>query len=91
LEKFQNNLMELINQAKNFTDKIVFISLTKVDESKVMPIPWSDKKKFYDNNNIVKYNTVIKEICNDNNLSFINLLNLLEPNDLDDGLHPNSE
>jgi len=91
LEKFQTNLVELINQAKNFSDKIVFIGLTKVEESKVMPAPWSDKKISYDNDNIMKYNTVIKKISNDNNLPFIDLLDLLEPNDLNDGLHPNSE
>ncbi len=56
-----------------------------------MPIPWSDEEKFYDNDNIVKYNSVIEKVCDDNNLSFVNLLDLLEPSDLDDGLHPNSE
>jgi lysophospholipase L1-like esterase len=91
LEKFQNNLVELINQAKNFSDKIAFVGLTKVEESKVMPIPWSDEEKFYDNDNIVKYNEVIKKICDDNDLPFIDLLDLLDPVDLDDGLHPNSE
>lgn len=91
LEKFQNNLVELINQAKNFSDKIIFVGLTKVEESKVMPIPWSDEEKFYDNDNIVKYNAVIKKISDDNNLLFIDLLDLLESSNLDDGLHPNSK
>jgi len=91
LEKFQNNLVELINQAKKFSDKIIFVGLTKVEESKLMPIPWSDEEKFYDNDNIVKYNAVIKKVCDENNFPFIDLLDLLEPNDLDDGLHPNSE
>jgi len=91
LEKFQNNLVELINQAKNFSDKIIFVGLTKVEESKVMPIPWSDEEKFYDNDNIVKYNAVIKKISNDNNLLFVDLLDLLDPSNLDDGLHPNPE
>jgi len=91
LKEFQNNLVELINRAKNFSDKIVFVGLTKVEESKVMPIPWSDEEKFYDNESIAKYNAIIEKISTENNLPFVNLLDLLEPNDLDDGLHPNSE
>ncbi len=91
LEKFQNNLVELINQAKKISDKIVFVGLTKVEESKVMPIPWSDEEKFYDNESIAKYNAIIEKISTKNNLPFVNLLDLLEPNDLDDGLNPNSE
>jgi len=39
IEKFQDNLKELIKQAKNFTSNIIFIGLTKVEEEKVMPIP----------------------------------------------------
>jgi lysophospholipase L1-like esterase len=90
LEKFQNNLVELINQAKNFSDKIAFIGLTKVEEEKLMPIPWSTEEKFYDNDNVAKYNAVIKEVSSEHNLPFLNLLDLLEFSDLDDGLHPNS-
>ncbi len=91
LEKFQNNLVELISQAKKFSDKIAFVGLTKVDEPKVMPIPWSTEEKFYDNDNIEKYNAVIRKISTEHGLLFLNLLDLLEMGNLDDGLHPNSE
>ena len=90
LGKFQNNLLELINQAKSFSDKIVFVGLTKVDETKVMPIPWA-KEKFYDNENIAKYNLTLEKAAREHGLPFINLLDLLNANDLDDGLHPNSD
>ncbi len=91
LEKFQNNLVELINQAKKISDKIVLVGLTKADESKVMPIPWLDEETFYDNDNIMKYNAIIEKVSNENSLAFINLLDLLEQNDLADGVHPNSK
>jgi len=90
LEKFQNNLMELINQAKNFSDKIAFIGLTKIEDEKLMPIPWSTEEKFYDSDNVAKYNAVIEKVSSEHNLPFLNLLDLLELSDLDDGLHPNS-
>ena len=91
LGKFQDNLVELINQAKKFSEKIVFVGLTKVEESKLMPIPWSAEEKFYDNDNIVKYNSVIEKVSAEHDLPFVNLLDLLEVDNLDDGLHPNSE
>jgi len=90
IDKFENNLEKLINQAKEFSDKIIFVGLTKVDESKLMPVPWSEEK-FYDNENISKYNSVIEKVSKEHNLPFINLLDLLNMNDLDDGLHPNSK
>ncbi len=90
IEKFQNNLVELINQAKNFSSQIIFIGLTKIDEAKTMPVPWSPEK-FYSNNSVAKYNSVIKKISREYNLPFIDLLDLLEMNELEDGLHPNSD
>lgn len=51
LEKFKNNLKDLIAKSRAFTDKIVFIGFADIDESKTMPIPWRpdtyyDKKIF---------------------------------------------
>ncbi|MFP4514749.1 MAG: SGNH/GDSL hydrolase family protein [Parcubacteria group bacterium] len=90
LEKFQNNLVELINQAKNFSNKIAFIGLTKVEDEKLMPIPWSTEEKYYDNDNVERYNAIIEKVSSEHNLPFLNLLDLLEFSDLNDGLHPNS-
>ena len=80
LEKFQNNLVELINQAKNFSDRILFIGLTKVEDG-----------QFYNNENIAKYNSVIEKVSAEYKLPFLNLFDLLETGDLYDGLHPNTK
>lgn len=90
LEKFQSNLQELVNQAKNFGKQTIFIGLTKVDESKTMPVPWNTIK-YYDEENIRLYNANIKEVCDNNKLLFVDMLDLLNNNDLYDGLHPNSQ
>ncbi|MBP8016769.1 hypothetical protein KAZ01_02065 [Candidatus Gracilibacteria bacterium] len=90
IKKFQNNLQELISQAKNFTNQIIFIGLSKVNESKTTPIS-RNIIKFYDNENIKLYDSKIKEICRKNNLQFIEIFDLLDNKDIDgDGLHPNS-
>ena len=89
LQKFEQNLMELIKQAKKFTEEIIFVGLTKVDETRLMPVPW-DETKYYDESNGALYNAKIKEICEKNKLLFIPMLDLLSDEDLGDGLHPNS-
>ncbi|MBU3904731.1 MAG: hypothetical protein KJ906_01110 [Nanoarchaeota archaeon] len=91
---FENNLKKLIKISQNFTSKIIFVSLTPVDESKVTPIPW-DKDKYYTNENIKKYNDIIKNTCKENNIYFIETFDSFMKNDykklLEDGLHPNTK
>lgn len=90
LQKFEQNLMELIKQAKKFTEEIIFVGLTKVDETRLMPVPW-DETKYYDEESVALYNSKIKEICSKNDLMFIEMLDLLSDDDLEEGLHPNSK
>lgn len=93
LEKFENNLLEIIKQARKFTQEIIFTGLTKVDESKSMPVFFDGENTntFFVQKNISIYDSKIKEICERNDLPFIEMLDLLGNNDLEDGLHPNSK
>lgn len=88
LETFEANIRELLDQAKNHSEHVILIGLTKVDESKTMPIAW-DTRKYYTNENIRKYDTVIRQIARENDVPFIPVFDLLDSNDLYDGLHPN--
>lgn len=89
-EEFENNLEKLLNISSSFVGKVIFLSLTPVDESKTCPIPW-DQDKFYYNNNVGEYNQIIKEFCGHNNLDFIDVFQIVKQEDLEDGLHPNTE
>jgi lysophospholipase L1-like esterase len=90
LEEFEKNIEELIEKSRKFTQEIFFIGLTKSDESKVLPVPWVPD--FYcKNENIKIYNDKIKEVCEKNDIHFIEMLDLLNNEDLKDGLHPSSE
>ena len=62
IEKFKENIQSLINIAKKFTSKIVFVGLTPVDETRTTPIPWNTKI-CYKNEYIKKYDEIIKTIC----------------------------
>ena len=92
LDKFKKNLKALLEQSKEFTEKIIFIGLTKVDELKTAPTIWS-KKEYFTNDNISKYNEAIESFCEENKVFFIKMIDLLDKDDLDkkDGLHPNSK
>lgn len=92
--KYKNNIQKLTKIAQKYSTKIVFVGLFPVDESKTCPTPWHEDQ-FYKNENIGIYNQIIADLCEENNLIFIdiynNFINQNYINLLDDGLHPNTE
>lgn len=89
LEQFENNISHLINNAKKYSDNIAFIGLSMVDETKVVPLPWNEEKSYF-NKKIIIFDNKLKEICNKNNIRYLNIYNLLTLDELIDGIHPNS-
>jgi len=90
LEEFEANLQKIIKKGREFTKDIIFVGLGTIEEKKLMPTPWISTL-YYDNENIKKYNSKIKEICEKNSLLFIDMDGVLELKDLEDGLHPNDK
>jgi len=94
VEKFEQNIKELISRAKKITDKILFVGLTPVDETKTTPIPWNIDK-MYKNEYVEKYNNKIKEVCESEKVDFINIFSEMAKGNyktmLIDGLHPDSK
>lgn len=90
-EKFAQNINKLIKIARKFTDKVIFVSLTPVDESRVDPIPWRLDRS-YKNIHIEKYNKIIKDIFDRQNCHFVDVFTELKKQDLKtllrDGIHP---
>lgn len=82
LKQFEENICELIIQAREFTKNIVFVGLTSVDEKKM--------KTHFTNAEIKIYNDAIENICHHSAVGFISLTGVLEKKDLFDGLHPNA-
>jgi len=90
IDSFEKNLEKLIIKVREYTGKVIFIGLFKVDESKTVP-HWWNQKYYNTNKDILKYNLVIEKISQKNKVMFISMLDLLNKNDLEDGLHPNSQ
>lgn len=86
---FKNNILDLINMAKKYTKNILFIGLSKVNESLVNPLIWDDNISYL-NEEILKYDKELESICCQNKIAYLNIFDLLEISDLKDGLHPNS-
>ena len=93
-QEFHDNLQKLLKIAQGFSSKIIFVGLTPVDESKVNPMPWAIDES-YRNEHIQKFNEVIKSICKEKGIYFIEIFEKFTGMDykrlLEDGLHLNSE
>ena len=85
VEQFKDNIISLIKQARAYTDRILFLGLSKVDETKVTPIPW-DSEISYRNEEIRKYDEILRKVTEENNVDYIPLFD--EIDGLYDGLHP---
>ena len=93
-ENYKENIKQLTDIASKFTNKVLIVGLTPVDESKVNPTPWIPDWG-YTNEQIEQYNQILANICDANSSGFIDILaefnkqtgKLLSS----DGLHPNSD
>lgn len=88
--EFTKNLEDLVDKAWKYTKDITFIGLTKVDESITNPLKQSKGGKSYANQRIQVFDQIIQDVSARNNLKYIHLFDILEKEDLSDGLHPNS-
>lgn len=88
VDQFRKNLEEIIRKAKNITSNIIFIGFTNVDETKTMPVSWKDI--YYVNSEIKKYNEAMRDVCKENQVPYLDIFGLLENEDFEDGLHPNT-
>jgi len=92
--KFRENVQKLIDLARKFSSKIIFIGLTPVEDSKVNLMPWAIDMS-YSLERVKKYNGILRAVCNENSVYFIEIFERFVENNyqklLQDGAHPNSE
>lgn len=93
-DKFKANIRRLIKKAEKYSSKIIFLGLTPVDDSKVDPCSWVPERS-YKNENVKKYNQIIKDECLKNKVDFIEIFEKFNQLDykklLIDGVHPNTK
>lgn len=89
LDVFLGNLKKIQNISEElWLKKLIFIWLTRVDESIVCPYPWSSTGKSYKNHIIEKYDNAIRDFCETVLISYIDMRDIVNHEDLPDWLHP---
>lgn len=93
-DQFRANVTALIAKARKFSQKMVFVGPTPVDEPKVDPMPWAEDKS-YKNGYVDQFNTILESVCIDEQIPFVNIFKIMKSRDynslLKDGAHPNSD
>ena len=88
-DQFKNNLQELIDSAKKYTEDITCLGLAIGDDSLTQPLPSSSKGKSYTKGRVKKYDNIIKSLVEQDSCKYIHLFDKLDNKDFMDGLHPN--
>jgi len=87
-EDFKKNILKIISIARTYSNKIFFTGFTSIDESKTKP--WNESE-YWEEEDLKDYQVILEDICNKENIWYINLHGLLLKEDLHDGIHPNAE
>lgn len=94
LETFEHNLIRLYEMARHYAKNIYFVGLPMVDEKRTDPLFWMHERS-YVNEEIKKYDAIIRKVTQDVGIGFIDIYSEFEVIDhaklLSDGLHPNTE
>lgn len=93
-EKYKKNLLTLVEKSKHHQADLIFVGLTPVDDSKVDPTPWTPGRS-YRQEFVYRYEEVLKDLCTELKLPFIELMSKFTDKSLNtllrDGLHPNTK
>lgn len=90
-ELFQRNQEQLFKIAKTYSDMVICVGLTPVDETRTNP--W-DEKYSYLNKRIKEFNAIMKDNCNKFSIPFVDVFSEFQFKNVDllsDGLHPNTD
>ena len=94
-ERYKSELHQLIELAKKYSSKVMFVDLLPVDENLTNPIQSSSSGKCYTNERIDTFNKTLYDICGSESLPCIKASEKYLKQDfkalLADGIHPNEQ
>lgn len=95
-ELYEGGLKQLIGIARQYTERILFVGLTPVEEALTVPIDYGDDTRCcYRNERIAEFDKTLRRFCEDNTLPCVEVLAVFkqrlaqDEKLLEDGLHPN--
>jgi lysophospholipase L1-like esterase len=93
-EEYAADIKELINQARQYSQKIMFVGIAPCDESRAHPVPWN-KDIFFTNQRLQEFDETLQTVCREEGVKYLPIFDQLKSK-LDngediyhDGLHPN--
>lgn len=86
-DTFKSNVIALINKAKDLTDKVIYLGLTPVDDSRTNPVTW-DRSRIWKSELVENYDNIISEICSEMGVRYVYVYDQIDPATNEDGLHP---
>jgi lysophospholipase L1-like esterase len=90
-DSFVQNLKKIQELSEKLhLEKLIFVWLTRVDESLACPYPWSSTGKSYKNHIIEKYDNAIQDFCDENSIPYIDMREVVSSEYLPDWLHPDA-
>jgi lysophospholipase L1-like esterase len=89
LKTFRENLERILDISRKFTSEVVFLGALSVNEKFSTPVSWRNNLYYY-NRELKEYDLVVKEFCQEKNVVFLPMQEVLNDNDLPDGVHPNA-
>jgi len=92
-EIYQAHLEQMVIYAKEQCAGVILLGLAPIDDTGLDPIPWHSTHA-YRNSEVKKYNKVIENVAQANDISFISLNNIFGNKVTEltvDGIHPNAE
>lgn len=94
IEEYLQNLKQILEFAKGYSKKVVFVGLTPVNEERMNPVFWQPQNS-YKNEDIKKYDQALKEFTEKEKIGFVEIFNQMSEMGIaklmEDGIHPNSE
>ncbi|TSC69107.1 MAG: hypothetical protein G01um101466_181, partial [Parcubacteria group bacterium Gr01-1014_66] len=87
LTSLESNVRQIIRISRQFTDAILWVGLTHVDESRTTPFTGI----YFASARVKDYDEILARICVDEGSIFLPVDTILTVSDLEDGLHPNAE
>ncbi len=95
IEQYLQNLSMLLDLARKYTTKVVFVGLTPCVEGRTNPVAW-DKDIAYSYSRLEGFNDGLRNFCIENKVDFVDILKPMTDKQtqtelLPDGVHPNHE
>ena len=88
IETYRENIRKFADVAKRSAEQVVFVGLVSVDENATQPFNGEDA--YFSHSDMLAYNEALVDEAEKAGALYIDMLNLLAPEDLFDGLHPNA-